>query len=155
MRIIAVDDEKIALEALSGAIKSIVTEDEVVSFNAKVSLTQKDIRMLQLAKSAICAGLQTLLQDSKTPSSDVPFLYIAGGFGNYLNKQSAVKIGLLPKELAEASVTVGNAALAGASMLLLSSSLKSKAVELARNARVLDLSVNSVFADYYVSGMAF
>jgi uncharacterized 2Fe-2S/4Fe-4S cluster protein (DUF4445 family) len=129
-------------------------EDEEVNLSGTVSLTQKDIRMLQLAKSAIYAGLMTLTS-SATDAADAPVLYIAGGFGNYLNRQSAMKIGLLPKELAERSVTVGNAALSGASMLLLNPSLKSTLDGLIKNAKVLDLSVSSVFSDYYISGMSF
>jgi uncharacterized 2Fe-2S/4Fe-4S cluster protein (DUF4445 family) len=61
----------------------------------------------------------------------------------------------LPKELAERSVMVGNAALSGASMLLLNPSLKSTLDGLIKNAKVLDLSVSSVFSDYYISGMSF
>lgn len=67
----------------------------------EVSLTSRDIRMLQLAKSAICAGLLTLLESAGLDPEDVAILYIAGGFGNYLNKKSAARIGLLPRALAE------------------------------------------------------
>jgi uncharacterized 2Fe-2S/4Fe-4S cluster protein (DUF4445 family) len=80
-------------------------------------------------------------------------LFVAGGFGNYLNKESAARIGLLPKELAQRSKTVGNAALSGASMLLLNAEKRNMADAVAKNATVLDLSVSAVFSDRYMIGM--
>lgn len=120
-----------------------------------VSITQNDIRMLQLAKGAICAGLLTLINNEGLTPSDIATLYIAGGFGSYLNKESAAKIGLLPKTLSETSKVVGNAALGGASMLLLNSNIITVADNIARNAHVLDLSTSPTFSEYYMLGMSF
>ena len=128
-------------------------EDEPFTVQAPVTLTQKDIRMLQLAKSAICAGLMTLIQNEKLQPSDIQTLYIAGGFGNYLNTQSAAKIGLLPLELSKTANAVGNAALAGALMFLLNNKIQKEAEMLIKGATVLDLSTNSIFSDLYMSGM--
>ncbi len=130
-------------------------EDEPLTIKAPVTLMAKDIRMLQLAKSAICAGLLTLLEKHHIMPADVHTLYIAGGFGNYLNKESAVKIGLLPRKLAESSQTVGNAALGGAAMLLLNSDLRATAEIMSQNADVLELSANPVFSEQYMNGMLF
>jgi len=130
-------------------------EDEPFVIRKPVTLMAKDIRMLQLAKSAICAGILTLMAEEGVKPADVSVLYIAGGFGNYLNKESAVKIGLLPERLAEASRTVGNAALGGASMLLLNSKMKTVAENLVQGAAVRELSSNPVFAEQYINGMAF
>jgi uncharacterized 2Fe-2S/4Fe-4S cluster protein (DUF4445 family) len=120
-----------------------------------VSLTSQDIRMLQLAKSAICAGLLTLIESAGLDPEDVPLLYIAGGFGNYLNKKSAAKIGLLPISLAQNSETVGNAALEGASMMLLDASMSEKARALAEKAQTLELSTNKGFSEHFMMGMMF
>ncbi len=130
-------------------------DDDPFVLKDSVSVTGRDIRMLQLAKSAICAGLLTLLESAGLEADDVATLYIAGGFGNYLNKESAAKIGLLPRELAENSETVGNAALSGASMLLLVSDLKKKAKSMAEKAKVLDLSTDKGFSERYMLGMIF
>ena len=130
-------------------------EDEPFEIQAPVTLMQKDIRMLQLAKSAICAGLLTLIQSEGLQTSDISTLYIAGGFGNYLNPESAVRIGLLPKKLATKIQTVGNAALVGASMLSLNQDLISKAEAFAKNTSILELSTNSIFIDEYTQGMLF
>ncbi|MBO5295376.1 MAG: DUF4445 domain-containing protein, partial [Clostridia bacterium] len=128
-------------------------EDEPFEIKAPVTLTQKDIRMLQLAKSAICAGLLTLIKTERLQPSDIQTLYIAGGFGNYLNMQSAGRIGLLPNDLTTCSKAVGNAALAGAAMLLLNAQIKEQAVKLAKSTAILDLSTNPTFSDLYMSGM--
>lgn len=120
-----------------------------------VSLTAQDIRMLQLAKSAICAGLLTLVESAGLEPDDVPVLYIAGGFGNYLNKKNAAKIGLLPQHLAESSETVGNSALSGASMLLLDSGMREKAKKIADRAETLELSTHKGFSEHFMMGMMF
>ena len=79
-------------------------DDDPFVLKDPVSLSGKDIRMLQLAKSAICAGLMTLAENAGLEPEDIPKLCIAGGFGNYLNKESAAQIGMLPRSLAESSV---------------------------------------------------
>lgn len=128
-------------------------EDDAVTIKKPVTIMPQDIRALQLAKSAICAGILTLIDVENLNVTDVPPLYIAGGFGNYLNKESAAKIGLLPKALVKSSHTVGNAALGGAAMLLLNSDVRVKAEYMSKNANVLDLSTSVVFSEYYMKGM--
>ncbi len=118
-----------------------------------VTLTQQDIRMLQPAKSAICAGLLTLLQNGGADANGVPVLYVAGGFGNELDPQSAARIGLLPRTLAKKARPVGNAALAGACVLLLNGAARQRAADAAAAARVIDLATDPVFSRLFVSGM--
>lgn len=130
-------------------------EYEPFMISSPVRLLQSDIRMLQLAKSAICAGLLTLTESAGLDTSAIPLLYIAGGFGNYLNKQNAAKIGLLPAALANNSITVGNAALGGASMLLLNSDVRATAKQIAAMAETLELSTSKVFSEHYMLGMMF
>lgn len=130
-------------------------EYEPFMIKAPVRLIQSDIRMLQLAKSAICAGLLTLTENAELDTSDIPILYIAGGFGSYLNPQNAAKIGLLPASLANNSQTVGNAALGGASMLLLDADMRVIASQLASAADTLELSTNPIFSEHYMLGMMF
>ncbi len=69
-----------------------------------ITFTQKDIREVQLAKAAISAGIATLLYNSRKSEDDVVHLYIAGGFGNYINKESAAKMGLILFSLLEGSI---------------------------------------------------
>lgn len=129
-------------------------EDELV-IKAPVSLAPKDIRMLQLAKSAIAAGIQTVIESEGLTADEVSVLYIAGGFGSYLNMDSAATIGLLPSALAKKARLVGNAALSGAAMLLLSKDLAGECERLARSASALNLSESPAFSEHYISAMAF
>ena len=130
-------------------------EESPFAVTESVSVTQKDIRAVQLAKSAICAGARTLLSSAGIQASKIERLYIAGGFGNYLNIENAIKIGLLPRDFCDKVYVIGNAALSGASMLLLSSHFIPKYNELAESARVIELSSNPVFSENYMMGMFF
>jgi len=130
-------------------------ELENVTISGIVALSQKDIRVIQLSKSAIYAGLTTLVKSTVGSTDNISVLYVAGGFGNYLNRENAAKIRLIPKELARIAVPIGNAALVGASMLLLNSQLAPLAEELARSAELIELSANQLFRDSYVDGMFF
>ena len=128
-------------------------EEDPLVLAPPVCLTQKDIRMLQLAKSAICAGLLTLTRAQNANASEIQSLFIAGGFGAYLNLTSAARIGLLPRSLATKAKAVGNAALEGATILLLSRQTREKATEIARRAVTLSLADSPVFSDLFTAGM--
>lgn len=130
-------------------------EDDPTDIAPPVSLTQKDIRMVQLAKSAIHAGLCTLVDNVSLGWDDIAGLSIAGGFGSYLNLESAARIGLLVPELLDRTIVIGNAALGGASMLLLDRGLRAESEKLARSSETVDLSSNPVFTRYYTEGMLF
>lgn len=130
-------------------------EDDPTPVAPPVVLTQADIRMTQLAKSAICAGIRTLLHAADISTDAVSRLWLAGGFGSYLNLRSAGRIGLLPAELTDRITVTGNAALAGAAMLLLDCSRRTRAAALAAEAEVVDLAANPVFANAYMEGMLF
>lgn len=79
-----------------------------------VFLTQEDIRNLQMAKAAVFAGIETLLQQANISEDDVEQIYIAGGFGYFLDVSAACEIGLLPTSWEKKTLAVGNSALDGA-----------------------------------------
>lgn len=130
-------------------------DDPAVRLTSSVLITQKDVRQLQLAKAAICAGIDTLLETAGISPEDVDTFYIAGGFSRYIDPASAAAIGLFPKELAARAKAVGNATGAGASMLLLNRTLHEKSDALAQNAKVVDLSTSPVFMEQYIERMHF
>jgi uncharacterized 2Fe-2S/4Fe-4S cluster protein (DUF4445 family) len=84
-----------------------------------ITLEQKDIRELQLAKSAVYSGIDTLLRHAGIAASAVQTLYIAGGFGHNIDYESAVGIGLIPRALHHKTRLIGNSALGGAVLHLL------------------------------------
>lgn len=119
-----------------------------------VILTQADIRAVQLAKSAICAGMLTLLHEAGLDGRAVP-LKIAGGFGSFINVRSAEAIGLIPEGFAAQSETIGNAAGGGASMVLLSRPMLQESEAFSRRAVTVELSTNPFFMDAYTRNMLF
>ncbi len=120
-----------------------------------VVLKQSDIRAVQLAKSAVYAGIATLLSAQGLKASDLDGFSLAGGFGNYLNMRSAVRIGLLPAELARIARPVGNAALKGAEKLLLCPEMRDASRAIAESTETLELGGDPVFAENYMMGMLF
>ena len=130
-------------------------EDDPVEIVGPVTVIQEDIRAVQLAKSAIHAGMRTLIHTAGLDCDDVATLYIAGGFGSYLDVTNAGKIGLLPEELTDRVTVLGNAALTGAAMLLLCEELRAVCERLAKDTRVVELATNPVFVSEYMERMMF
>jgi len=85
-----------------------------------IFITQKDVRELQLAKAAVSTGIKILLKKTGIKPGDVQQVFIAGGFGSYLNLQNACNIGLFPLFPRAEVKNIGNAALHGAIKALLS-----------------------------------
>lgn len=87
--------------------------DGVFTLCPDVTITQDDVRQVQLAKSAIRAGLETLVETAGIRAADVKRLYVAGGFGKNLNVEKCCGIGLIPSELKDKCVLSGNTSLFG------------------------------------------
>lgn len=119
-----------------------------------IVITQKDIRELQTAKAAIAAGLEALLHYAGKDIAAVSVLYLAGGFGNFMNAESALKIGLLPKG-AGSIQAIGNAAGTGAVMVLLNDEYKNVCEQIAKTGQHVELGSNPVFMERYVENMFF
>lgn len=126
-----------------------LTEDK------EVFVCQKDIREVQLAKGAIAAGIRILLKQLEVRFSEVKQLYLAGGFGNYIDVHNACMIGLLPAELEQCAIPVGNAAGTGARHMLLDSTACSKVENLAKSMRYIELSSERDFPDLFSENMLF
>ena len=120
-----------------------------------IVFTQKDVREIQLAKSAVRAGLETLLKRLDVPAEQIGKVYLAGGFGFHMNQEKAVEIGLLPKRFADRLKTVGNSSLAGAIRYLLDPDAPEKAERIRKAAREVELSSDSDFNEFYMEYMYF
>ncbi|MBR2329319.1 MAG: DUF4445 domain-containing protein, partial [Clostridia bacterium] len=125
------------------------------ALSGEVILTQQDIREVQLAKGAIRAGAETLMQSVGLAASDLDGVLLAGAFGSYIDKHSALEIGLLPDVSPEKIASVGNAAGAGASMALMSAAARKKAEVLAAEVKHIELSANPQFQEKYIEAMGF
>lgn len=137
--------------------ENIVEVDKMNAFriSGDIAITQKDIRELQNAKGAIAAGINVLVKESGISFSDIKNVYLAGGFGTYINVDSALKIGLIPLELRGKIQSVGNAAGQGAIEGLLSLKCLSDTEIIGKKIKYIELSSSKDFNDYYMNCMMF
>ena len=126
-----------------------LTEDE------KIRIYQKDVREIQLAKSAIRAGLETLIRKYQVSCEDIDQIYIAGGFGYKLDIEKAVQIGLLPEECKEKITAVGNSSLQGAKKSLETDDAKARWESLVRHSEEIELASSKEFQELYMEHMLF
>lgn len=120
-----------------------------------IVFTNKDVREVQLAKSAVRAGLEVLLQEYGTDYDHIGKLYIAGGFGQKINLEKAVGIGLLPEELLDRMIPVGNSSLAGAVMAACSPHIRERMRAVGENSEETSLAENPRFSELYMDNMVF
>ena len=121
----------------------------------EIVLTQEDVRQVQLAKGAIASGIALLQQVAGVGSERVAELMLAGGFGNYVSIQSALRIGLIPPLPAEKIRYVGNAASLGAQLCLVSEPERARAERIARSIEHVSLAAHPQFQDIFVDCMNF
>ncbi|MDO4260918.1 MAG: ASKHA domain-containing protein [Eubacteriales bacterium] len=124
-------------------------------FTKNVSLVQKDIRELQLAKAAIAAGIRMLCEKRGIRVEDIEEVLIAGAFGNYLDPESACDIGMLPQELRGRITSIGNAAGEGAKIAALNQKEYERSRRLAGSVQFLELAREAEFQDIYVDELEF
>jgi uncharacterized 2Fe-2S/4Fe-4S cluster protein (DUF4445 family) len=120
-----------------------------------VVITQNDINEIQLAKGAIRAGLEVLLDATGATPEDVQEVIIAGAFGSFLKVQSALQVGLLPPLPYARYRQIGNAALAGARWALLSRQVRERARQITGQTNYLELTTYPKFNRRFALGMLF
>lgn len=133
---------------------TVATEKEAAN-NQAIKLTQQDIRELQLAKSAIASGINILMKHANVSADMIDALYLAGGFGNFINTDSAITIGLLPGELKDKVIPVGNASGTGAMLDLRSRKFINMMERLREKANYIDLSEDEDFVTEFALNMSF
>lgn len=120
-----------------------------------IGFTQQDIRDIQMAKGAIRAGMETILCEWGASWDDVGQVYLAGGFGYYLNPQKASAIGLLPKQLVNRTTVVGNTSLAGAVDVLMDGEALAGMKHICAEAKEIILGNTPEFQKLYIHYMDF
>ncbi len=118
-----------------------------------VYITEVDIDNLIRAKAAIFSACRTLLKSVELDFEVLSKVYIAGGFGRYIDIESAQEIGLLPNIDKEKFEFLGNSSLAGAHFTLISEKHRAKEAELANKLTYIDLSTEPGYMDEYISAM--
>ncbi|HUI69016.1 MAG TPA: ASKHA domain-containing protein [Spirochaetia bacterium] len=150
------DPSEVALPALRDRIFSVNDEPAfAISEDRRVYISQRDIRTLQLAKGAVRTGIDTLLSTEGVEADDLDALRLAGNFGAGLDAGAAMRIGLIPPmDLAKVQV-VGNAALRGAAMSLLSRECVRRCDRAARDAHFIELGAKPEFQSRFMEAMLF
>jgi len=120
-----------------------------------IVITEDDIENLKRSKGAIYSAIVSLMNKVEKSLDDIKKIYIAGGFGNYLNIENAVFIGLLPDADRSRYEFIGNSSLAGARMSLLSRDALMKAHEIYKNITYIDLSSEPNYMNEYVASLFF
>src|SRR3989338_8459984 len=118
-----------------------------------IVLTEPDIENIIRPKAAIYAGFSILLKEVGYTFDDIHKVYIAGGFGKFLDVEKAVILGMLPDISREKFEYMGNTSITGAYLCALSRKLREEAEEIARKMTYLELSVSRSFMDEYVSAL--
>ena len=139
----------------NGAINSEIESEYIAKYGDKIYLkfgdviiTCEDIQQIMLAKSAIRAAIDVVLNNRILET-----VYLAGEFGKHLNLQSALKVGLFPPDFAGKVQIVENAALTGAAKILCNKNLKAKSVEIAQKINVINLTENENFGQIFIENL--
>jgi uncharacterized 2Fe-2S/4Fe-4S cluster protein (DUF4445 family) len=133
----------------------LLKETFIINGRNKILVTQQDIREIQLAKSAIYSGIIILLNRADMTYHDIDALYLAGGFGNYINIDSAIQIGLLPDELREKIYPIGNSSVIGALQYLKTDEFAVKIDSIINNSEYIELSDVDEFTLEFALNMDF
>jgi uncharacterized 2Fe-2S/4Fe-4S cluster protein (DUF4445 family) len=120
-----------------------------------IAVTNRDVRQVQLAKSAIMSGVQLLCRNAGLGLEEIEKVYIAGGLGFFINKRNAVKIGLLPEEFLDKISVRGNLSLKGAAQYLSDPAFPRKCGEIIEKSRLLELASDPQFMDVFTENMLF
>ena len=129
-----------------GELEIVLVSEEENSGGFAITITQKDIRELQLAKGAIRTGIQVLLDANSRSEEEIKQVIMAGAFGSYIDVASAVTIGMLPSLPLNRFKQVGNAAGTGAKMALISKDARGEAQDIAGRVKYIELAATSQFA---------
>lgn len=140
-------------KSVGGQWEFVLVEAADSASGADISITQPDIRQIQLIKSAICSGIQILMEKAgiKQP---VP-VFLAGAFGNYVDIESALLIGMIPGVSRQQVGSIGNAAGVGAVQVLLSKEKLERCREIARNVNFVELAVHPEFQKRFLANLTF
>jgi uncharacterized 2Fe-2S/4Fe-4S cluster protein (DUF4445 family) len=141
------------VQEVEGDMEFILAHGDETETGKSVVITESDISNLIKSKGAILAAMRLLLNSVGMSFGDLEKILVAGGFGNYLDAEKAIFIGLLPDIPPERIEFIGNSSLSGARMGLLSRHALARANTLARQMTYFELSVDPKFHDEFVAAL--
>jgi uncharacterized 2Fe-2S/4Fe-4S cluster protein (DUF4445 family) len=147
------DHPRVRAGTEGGGREFVLVGEEERAGQGAITITQKDVRELQLAKGAVRAGIQILLDGQGISEEEIDRVIIAGAFGTYIDVSSAVAIGMLPRLPLDRFQQVGNAAGMGAKLALVSRSKRAEAQEIARRVSYIELATEPGFTEVFAQAM--
>lgn len=135
----------------NGELEFILVPASETQIGEAIVLTRADIENLIRAKAAIFAGADILVKSMDLEIKEIEQLYLAGGFGNYLNKEKALVLGLIPDISPDKVQFVGNTSIMGAKMALLSREALERSYEITKKITYYDLITNPGYMDEFIS----
>ncbi len=120
-----------------------------------IVITQQDVRQVQLSKAAVAVGISTLMEKLGVKFRNIKKVYLAGGFGSFINIENAVKIGLIPEKLKGKIFPSGNTSAIGAIKCLVSPELIYDYIEVSKRVEYFDLNSIIDFQNKYVDNINF
>ncbi len=142
-----------AIEINGKNSKCILADAKHSGKTSAITICEADIDNLIRAKAAIFSACRVLLQKVSMDFEDLSHIYIAGGFGRYMDIEKSIEIGLLPKLPIEKFKFIGNSSIAGAYMTLLSKRHRTLEHELAKKITYIDLSTEHEYMDQYTAAL--
>jgi uncharacterized 2Fe-2S/4Fe-4S cluster protein (DUF4445 family) len=133
-----------------GGSKEVVLSGNFQNIQHEIVFTQHDLRAVQLAKAAIRTGVDLLLEVAGVNECEIEEIVLAGAFGNYVDLESCIAIGMLPSLPIERYSQIGNAAGIGAKLVLSSHEHRTVARGLARKASYIELAGSTGFMDTFL-----
>ncbi|MEM2815576.1 MAG: ASKHA domain-containing protein [Candidatus Bathyarchaeia archaeon] len=141
------------LRVINGDVEFVIAWKGESGTGSDITVTQRDINEIQLAKAAIFAGCWIMMKRKNLTLKDLDQVMVAGSFGSYINPENAKLAGLVPDVPTDKIRFIGNTALAGAKMALLSWDARKTAEELPRRIRYLELARDPEFASEFAGAM--
>ena len=129
----------------------VIAYPEETSIGMAISLTQKDVRQIQLAKGALFVAARTLLNHMNISAPDK--ILLAGAFGSFIDKTNAMLIGMIPDCPLENVFAVGNSAGDGARIALLNIEKRREASEVTANLTRYELPTDPEFQNQFIQAM--
>jgi uncharacterized 2Fe-2S/4Fe-4S cluster protein (DUF4445 family) len=133
----------------------VLASKEDLNLNFDIVITESDIDNLKRAKAAIFSAASILVKHMGFDFSQIEQIFIAGGFGTYLDMEKSITIGLLPDVSRDRFKFIGNSSLVGARQILLSSAAFKKAQDITMKMTYLELSVDAGYMDEYMAALFF
>ena len=141
------------LKIIDNNVEFVLTWKNETATGREITVTQEDINEIQVAKAAIFTGCRISMKKKNVKRKNLNQVLIAGAFGSYINPESAKLIGLVPDVPTEKIKSVGNTALTGAKMALISREARKTAETLSKKIRYLELTVDPDFRSEFANAM--